>query len=54
MIEKAIPKTSIKVKVRRSSCLYPSFASKQRKHLLFGFGSMQSTLTEDGSIIFAR
>lgn len=25
-MEKAIPKTSIKVKFRRSSCLYPSFA----------------------------
>ena len=26
MIEKAMPKTSIKVKFRRNSCLYPSFA----------------------------
>jgi len=26
MIEKAIPKTSIMVKLRRSSCLYPSLA----------------------------
>lgn len=31
MMEKAMPKTSIIVKFRRSSCLYPSFAMIDRK-----------------------
>lgn len=53
MMEKAIPKTSIIVKFRRSSCLYPSFAMKQRKSPCC-HAFMLYVLTENGGIIVTR
>ena len=37
MILKAIPKTSIIVKFRRNSCLYPSFAKSGIRHMFSFF-----------------
>lgn len=43
MMEKAMPKTSIIVKFRRSSCLYPSFAMVEHKSShCNSFGAVQT------------
>jgi len=43
MMEKAMPKTSIIVKFRRSSCLYPSFAMMQHKSPSYhGFNAVRA------------
>ena len=46
MILKAIPKTSIMVKLRRSSCLYPSLARTAASSSLDRFGFTERRLSE--------
>ena len=55
MIEKAIPKTSIRVKLRRNSCLYPSFAGTQlSQSCMPGNYLLRGIVTKYCCIIFTR